>query len=140
MKDMRSKSRGRGGNRWLSAVASPPTTSLTITAKELEFINLYFGSRAAAYHKAMEIHMSTIESIRNTYGPAVAHIAAITGATGIRELGDGGEGEMHATFFELLGEGNKFPLRGATTNAEPVWEDEDSTAFAELAEACGVEL
>lgn len=120
---------------------TPPNTSIILNDRELEFISTYFGgSKSEAIHKAMEIHMSTIESIRNTYGPAVAHIAAITGATGIRELGDGGEGEMHATFFELLGEGNKFPLRGATTNAEPVWEDEDSTAFAELAEACGVEL
>lgn len=87
-------------------------------------------------------HMNadTIWNIRNTYGPAVAHIAAISGATGIRTLGEGGEGEQHATFFELLGEGAKFPIRGATTNAEPVWEDEDAEAFAELAEACGVEI
>lgn len=81
-----------------------------------------------------------IESIRNTWGNAVAHIAAQAGATGIRSLGAGGEGEQHATFFELLGEGAKFPIRGATTNAEPVWEDDDAEAFAELAEACGVQI
>jgi hypothetical protein len=80
--------------------------------------------------------MST--DIRKNYGPAVARIAAIVGATDITELGDGGEGEFHCTFFALhtpLG-----TVRGATTNADPVWEEEDSAAFADLAAACGVDL
>jgi hypothetical protein len=86
------------------------------------------------------MNAATVWQIREDWGPNVADIAAIAGATGIREIGDGGEGEAHCTFFELLGDGAKFPIRGATTNADPVWEDEDAAAYADLAEACGVQL
>ena len=78
--------------------------------------------------------------IHDEYGSEVGRIAEIAGATGIEYLGDGGEGKMHCTFFALTGPGAKFPIRGATTNADPVWEDEDSQVFADLAEACGVTL
>jgi hypothetical protein len=86
------------------------------------------------------MNAATVWQIREDWGPNVAYIAEVAGATGIREIGDGGEGEAHCTFFELLGDGAKFPIRGATTNADPVWEDEDAAAYAELAEACGVQL
>ena len=82
--------------------------------------------------------MSTIEGFREQWGFSVARIAALACATSIEELGDGGDGEMHCTFFVL--HTPKGLVRGATSNAEPYWEDEDAEAFADLAEACGVAL
>jgi hypothetical protein len=119
---------------------TPPNTSIILNEQELKFITHYQLSKSEAIHKAMEAMMSIIESIRSTHGAEVARIAAQVGATGIEDFGEGGEGEMHCTFFSLTGQGANFPIRGATTNASPVWEDEDSQAFGELAEACGVEI
>ena len=115
-----------------------PNTSIILSKQELQFIQHYRLSKSAAIHKAMENMMSAIESIRSTHGPEVARIAAIAGATSVEELGDGGEGDSHCTFFALHTPTGL--IRGATTNADAVWEDEDSQAFADLAEACGVEL
>jgi len=117
---------------------TPPNTSIVLSNDELDFLNRYHLGKSEAIHQALGALMSNVESIREQWGFSVARIAAIAGATGIEEIGDGGDGEMHCTFFVL--HTPKGLVRGATSNAEPYWEDEDAEAFADLAEACGVAL
>ena len=117
---------------------TPPNTSIVLSKDELDFLNRYHLGKSEAIHAALGAMMSTVESIRSEYGPEVARIAAIAGATSVEELGDGGEGDSHCTFFAL--HTPQGLIRGATTNAAPVWEDEDAEVFANLAEECGVEL
>lgn len=72
-------------------------------------------------------------------------IALECGATRMRHLGTGhSDGNLDnpnsaVSFYELLGS-DGFPYRVADTNGDPVWEDEDSQAFAELAHGCGVAI
>lgn len=67
------------------------------------------------------------------------------GITHMREIGSGyvegheGEADWFIGFYALLNP-KGWEFRVADTNADPVWEEVDQQAFAELAESCGVEL
>ena len=66
------------------------------------------------------------------------------GATEAKFIGSGeweeGNVNSRCTFFAITNPSNGFEFRVADTNGDPVWEEEDLGAFAELAESCGVEL
>lgn len=63
----------------------------------------------------------------------------------MREIGGGyvagheGESDWYIGFYALPHpEGWEF--RAANTNSDPIWEESDEQAFAELAKDCGVEI
>lgn len=66
------------------------------------------------------------------------------GITHMRRLGGGhaGGGDRADDYvgFYALPHQSGWEFRVANTNGDPVWEEEDMQAFAELAESCGVEL
>ena len=71
--------------------------------------------------------------------------AKALGITHMREIGGGyvegheGEADWYVGFYALP-HPKGWEFRVANTNADPVWEEADEQAFAELAESCGVEL
>lgn len=65
------------------------------------------------------------------------------GVTDVHLLGSGevqGDVNSRCTFFLLVGGKAGHGVRVASTNGDPVWEEEDAGAFAWLAEQCGVDL
>lgn len=68
------------------------------------------------------------------------------GATDAELIGSGhSDGDPNnpnslVTFYAITNPANGFEFRVADTNGDPVWEEEDMGAFAELAEDCGVEF
>jgi hypothetical protein len=66
------------------------------------------------------------------------------GATTADLIGSGewenGNCNTRCTFFAIINPKNGFEFRVADTNGDPVWEEEDTGAFSELAESCGVEV
>lgn len=69
--------------------------------------------------------------VPDEWGAGVKAVAAQMGATTVRVYGEGGEGEDYTIFFRL--DSPTTYVNGATTNAYPVWEDEDEEAYAKLA-------
>lgn len=78
--------------------------------------------------------MTTI-SIGDINSLGIASEMRLIGATEAALIGSGG-----CPFFAITNPANGFKFRVADTNSDPVWEEEDAGAFAELAESCGVEL
>lgn len=73
----------------------------------------------------------------------IRHNAALLGATHMRLLASGHsdgnpDNPNSAVFFYAIPDKNGDEWRVADTNGDPVWEEEDTAAFRELAEACGV--
>lgn len=68
------------------------------------------------------------------------------GITHMRKVGGGfvegheGEADWYVGFYAMLNKKEGWEYRVANTNADPVWEEADAQAFADLAEQCGVEL
>lgn len=90
--------------------------------------------------------MSTIYDIEiaNFNSAGIRAEAARSGVTHMRHLGSGYAGgsddaDARVDFYALnhpkFGE-----FRVADTNGDPVWEECDAQAFADLAEECGVEI
>ena len=69
----------------------------------------------------------------------IREIAAKAGATHMRKIASGSMGEpaTYATLYAMPC--NEGEIRVLDTNGDPVWEDEDATAFAETLEAYGIE-
>lgn len=69
--------------------------------------------------------------------------ALAVGATAMRFIGGGyvaghdGEADYYVGFYAIPHPGG-WEFRVANTNGDPVWEEADRQAFAELADACGL--
>ena len=78
----------------------------------------------------------------------IKEIAELVGAKYLKFIGSGytdnnpNNPNSLIEFYSLVSRSgeNFFDIRVADTSGEPIWEDEDSQAFADLAEQCGVEL
>ena len=77
----------------------------------------------------------------------IREVAAQCGATHMRFIGGGyanghdGEADYYVGFYAFpQNTDSTFECRVANTNGDPVWEDEDASVFAELAESVGVDL
>ena len=68
------------------------------------------------------------------------------GITHMRKVGGGfvsgheGAADWYVGFYAMLNKKEGCEYRVANTNGDPVWEEQDTQAFADLAEQCGVEL
>jgi len=77
----------------------------------------------------MQIHIDNINSI------GIALEARKAGITTIIKLGDNGKlGDARVTVYQFG------DVRVADTNGDPVWEESDHAAFAELIESEGIAL
>jgi hypothetical protein len=74
-------------------------------------------------------------SIADINSGGIAHEARKAGITTITQLGDNGKsGDARVTVYQLG------DVRVANTNGDPVWEESDHAAFAELLETEGIKL
>lgn len=92
----------------------------------------------------MKIQQYPIE-IANFNSSGIRHEAKQLGITHMRKIGSGyaeghvGEADYWIGFYALP-HPKGWEFRVADTNADPVWEEANSQAFAELADSCGVEI
>lgn len=90
--------------------------------------------------------MSTIYDIEiETFNSAgIRAEARRSGITHMRHIGGGyagGSNDADArVYFYALSHPKFGEFRVADTNGDPVWEESDAQAFADLAEECGVEI
>jgi hypothetical protein len=87
--------------------------------------------------------MSTI-NIENINSAGIASEMRRIGTTKAELIGIGewenGNPNTRCEFYRIIDPSTGFDFRVANTNGDPVWEEEDHGAFAELAESCGVKL
>lgn len=86
-------------------------------------------------HKQSQKMNSEIISIENLNSIGIAVEARKAGITTVTKLGDNGKsGDARVTVYQLG------DVRVADTNGDPVWEESDHAAFAELLESEGISL
>jgi hypothetical protein len=74
-------------------------------------------------------------SIEDINSGGIAYEARKAGITTVTKLGDNGKmGDARVTVYRLG------DVRVANTNGDPVWEEQDHAAFAELLETEGIKL
>ena len=80
--------------------------------------------------------MTTSEiNIANINSGGIAREARKAGITTITQLGDNGKfGDARVTVYQLG------VVRVANTNGDPIWEESDHAAFAELLDSEGIKL
>ena len=81
--------------------------------------------------------------IANFNSAGIRAEAARNGITHMRHIGSGYAGDENADSridFYALPHPKYGEFRVADTNGDPIWEEADAQAFADLAEECGVEI